>query len=122
MEQAEDIDDDQDFNDQIDLSSDDDHALASIRKEKHLADIRDSEVSEANELKIHESCSDLNIVMNNQSQIVTKVDINDQVVEITTQFFEEVDLRQTLVECLQQQNINYLTAAYYLTKKHEFEL
>ena len=58
---------DADFNDQIDLSSDDDHALASIRKEKQMADIRDSEVSEANELKIHESCSDLNIVLNNQS-------------------------------------------------------
>lgn len=60
--------------------------------------------------------------MNNQSQMITKVDINYQVVDMTTQFFEEVDLRSTLVECLQQQNINYLTAAYYLTKKHEFEL
>jgi hypothetical protein len=40
--------------------------------------------------------------MNNQSQMVTKVDINYQVVDMTTQFFEEVDLRSTLVECLQQ--------------------
>ena len=53
---------------------------------------------------------------------MTKVEINQQVVGITTKLFEEVDLRNTLVECLQQQNINYLTAAYYLTKKHEFEL
>ena len=68
LDKPEDLEeDDVDFDDQINLSSDDDHALASIRKEKQLNDIRDSEVSEANELKIHESCSDLNIILNNQS-------------------------------------------------------
>jgi hypothetical protein len=43
------------FDDQCELSSDDEHALASIKREKQIADIRLSEVSEINEFAIHES-------------------------------------------------------------------
>ena len=103
MDKPEDLDeDDADFDDQINLSSDDEHALASIKKEKEINDIRDSEVSEANELKIHESmsCSDLNIGLNSQNPIVTKVEVNEQVVDITTKLFEEPHLRSTLTQCL----------------------
>ena len=33
----------------------------------------------------------------------------------------ENEMRKQLIESLQQHKINYLTAAYFLTKKHEFQ-
>mmetsp|Transcript_36626 Transcript_36626/g.56191 ORF Transcript_36626/g.56191 Transcript_36626/m.56191 type:complete len:81 (+) Transcript_36626:1055-1297(+) len=80
---------------------------------------------------MHEAQSDLlNLVNTNAKSARTLIPVDERMVEYTTEQFavEELDseavfrrMMDELRRCLQLGGINYLTAAYYLSLKHEFD-